>query len=76
MENKNIVPNGTGKGVVKVLNLSGGYILPRISESSNWKVGLWMKLRIFKRGFNCSVNIKVFRSTHSIAINSTDRKIT
>jgi hypothetical protein len=35
MENKNIVPNGTGKGVVKVLNLSGGYILPRISESTN-----------------------------------------
>ena len=35
MENKNIVPNGNGKGVVKVINLSGGYILPRISESTN-----------------------------------------
>jgi hypothetical protein len=34
MENKNIVPNGNGKGVVKVLNLSGGYILPKISESA------------------------------------------
>ena len=34
MENKNIVPNGNGKGVVKVLNLSGGYILPKISEST------------------------------------------
>ena len=34
MENKNIVPNGNGKGVVKVLNLSGGYILPRIAEST------------------------------------------
>ena len=34
MENKNTVPNGNGKGVVKVLNLSGGYILPKISEST------------------------------------------
>jgi len=35
MENKNTIPNGNGKGVVKVINLSGGYILPRISESTN-----------------------------------------
>jgi hypothetical protein len=35
MENQNTIPNGNGKGVVKVLNLSGGYILPRISESTN-----------------------------------------
>jgi len=34
MENKNTVPNGNGKGVVKVINLSGGYIIPRISESA------------------------------------------
>lgn len=34
MENKNIVPNGNANGVVKVVNLSGGYILPRISESA------------------------------------------
>ena len=33
MENKNI-PNGNANGVVKVVNLSGGYILPRISESA------------------------------------------
>jgi hypothetical protein len=34
MENKNIVPNGNANGVVKVVNLSGGYIIPRISEST------------------------------------------
>ena len=34
MENKNIVPNGNANGVVKVINLSGGYILPKISEST------------------------------------------
>ena len=34
MENKNIVPNGNANGVVKVVNLSGGYIIPRISESA------------------------------------------
>jgi hypothetical protein len=33
MENKNI-PNGNANGVVKVVNLSGGYIMPRISESA------------------------------------------
>jgi len=45
MENKNIVPNGNAKGVTKVVNLSGGYILPKISESSKSRKA-WVELGI------------------------------
>ena len=46
MENKNNnVPNGNGKGVVKAVNLSGGYILPRISESSKSRKA-WVEIGI------------------------------
>ena len=45
MENKNIVPNGNAKGVTKVVNLSGGYILPKISESSKSRKA-WVEIGI------------------------------
>jgi hypothetical protein len=47
MANKdnNNVPNGNGKGVVKAVNLSGGYILPRISESSKSRKA-WVEIGI------------------------------
>jgi hypothetical protein len=45
MENKNVVPNGNAKGVTKVVNLSGGYILPKISESSKSRKA-WVEIGI------------------------------
>lgn len=45
MENKNSIPNGNAKGVTKVVNLSGGYILPKISESSKSRKA-WVEIGI------------------------------
>jgi hypothetical protein len=45
MENNKSIPNGNAKGVTKVVNLSGGYILPKISESSKSRKA-WVELGI------------------------------
>jgi hypothetical protein len=45
MENNKSIPNGNAKGVTKVINLSGGYILPKISESSKSRKA-WVELGI------------------------------
>jgi hypothetical protein len=45
MRNKTSIPNGNANGTIKVINLSGGYILPKISESSKSRKA-WVELGI------------------------------
>ena len=45
MANKTNIPNGTAKGSVKVVNLSGGYIIPKVAESSKSRKA-WVEIGI------------------------------